>query len=32
MSKTAFRRLNQDNVHVTLEPPDPQENPLFGKK
>jgi hypothetical protein len=32
MSKTAFHRLNQDNVHVTLEPADPQENPLFGKK
>jgi DNA-directed RNA polymerase subunit RPC12/RpoP len=32
MSRTSFHRSNQDNVHVTLEPADPQENPLFGKK
>ena len=32
MSKTAFDRPNQDNVHVTLGTPDPRQNPLFEKK
>jgi len=31
MSKTGFDRPDRDNVHVTLEPPSPQQNSLFGK-